>query len=113
MLRISSFPSRSVLNRRQRLARHEVHAQARRLVDVRQTRGAAAGHAIAGVGQQDGLLRQPARAFQPELQIDQMVRLAGQLAAIEEEIARRLRRRCRTRAPCRPSSTLIFESVKV
>src|SRR3546814_139462 len=55
------------------------------------SRGAAAGDARAGIGEKQGLLRQPVGVLEPDLDVDEMVRLAGERRAVEEIIGGVLR----------------------
>src|SRR3546814_1520010 len=59
------------------LPRHEVELDAGFFLEVGLTRRTAAGHARAGIGQAQSLLRQPVLILEPDLEVDQMVRLAG------------------------------------
>src|SRR3546814_7957526 len=75
----------------QALAGDEIERETGLFLEVGLARGAAAGDARAGIGEKQGLLRQPVGVLEPDLDVDEMVRLAGERRAVEEIIGSVLR----------------------
>src|SRR5690606_28343043 len=80
---------------REPFAHDEIEPEAGILDDVglrRRAVEAATDHALARISQQQRLLRQPLAALEPDLEIDEVVRLAGERRTVAEEVARASRR---------------------
>ena len=74
--------------KRKAFTRNEIKLNARLFLDIRLTRCTTAGNPVGRIAEQDGLLLQTLGIFETELQIDQMISLAGQWRAVGEEVER-------------------------
>src|SRR3546814_19860478 len=75
----------------QALAGDEIERETGLFLEVGLARGAAAGDARAGIGEKQGLLRQPVGVLEPDLDVDELVRIAGERRAVEDIIGGVLR----------------------
>ena len=77
----SFFPAK-----RKAFTRNEIELDARLFLDIRLTRCTTAGNPVGRIAEQNCLLRQAFGIFETELQVDQMISLAGQRRTVGEEI---------------------------
>src|SRR3546814_14164768 len=71
------------------LSRDEIEPDARLLLDIgllRRARGPTVRHALARIGEKQGLLRQLVLVLDANLEIADMLRLAGERRAVAEEV---------------------------
>ena len=79
--------------KREAFTRNEIKLNTRLFLDIRLTRCTTAGNPVRRIAEQNCLLRQALGIFEAELQVDQMISLAGQRRTVGEEVER-VGRRC-------------------